>query len=295
MTHEDVFLQDILESRDDDTPRRIYADWLLDHDDPVTAARGEFIHIQCELARISEAARNSREDASSPVTPPTERAADLAKRERQLLEAHAREWGSLFQRFGCKCWEYRRGFVEGVGMPASAFLSHGGALFRCAPIRELKLYQAASVLPDLCVSPLLARVQILDLENNDLSDGDLEALAASRHLGELAALLLWCNRGSDVAVRALIAGQLPRLTRLDLSGNTVGDAGAEALAASLLLKQLLMLDLTANQIGDAGALALANSPHAANLAWLELAKNPISQNAQTLLRERLAGRVHVWG
>ena len=51
MTQEDAFLQDILENHDEDTPRRVYADWLLDRDDPVSAARGEFIHAQCDLAR----------------------------------------------------------------------------------------------------------------------------------------------------------------------------------------------------------------------------------------------------
>src|SRR4051812_3791491 len=51
MTHEEAFLQDIVENRDDDTPRRIFADWLLDQDDPVSLARGEFIHLQCDLAR----------------------------------------------------------------------------------------------------------------------------------------------------------------------------------------------------------------------------------------------------
>ena len=30
MTHEDVFLADILERPEEDLPRRIYADWLLD-------------------------------------------------------------------------------------------------------------------------------------------------------------------------------------------------------------------------------------------------------------------------
>ena len=33
--------------------------------------------------------------------------------ERALLAEHHREWGSAFQRLGCRCWEYRRGFVEG--------------------------------------------------------------------------------------------------------------------------------------------------------------------------------------
>jgi uncharacterized protein (TIGR02996 family) len=280
MTHEDVFLQEILEHQDDDTPRRIFADWLLDHDDPVIAARGELIHIQCDLAR-------------GPAE--TTRPADLVRREEQLLEAHACKWGEMFQRLGCTCWEYRRGFVEGVGVPAQAFLAQGATLFRSSPIRSVKLYQSRPVVRDLASCSFLARVHTLDLEKNDLGDADLAVLAASEHLGEVSTLLLWANQFSDPGLRSLTAGALPCLTRLDLSGNTIGDAGAEALADALLLKQLAMLDLTGNQIGDIGARALAASPHAGGLAWLELAKNPITTAGLNVLRERFASRVHVWG
>jgi uncharacterized protein (TIGR02996 family) len=280
MTHEDVFLQDILESPEEDTPRRIYADWLLDHYDPVCVARGELIHLQCELARLP---------------PEAERRGALLQRERQLLEAHAREWGSPFGRLGCTCWEFRRGFVEGVGMPASAFLAQATRLFRAGPVRELKLYQVGSLLPEVASSPFLARVRTLDLENNELGDADIAALAGSAHLGELETLLLWCNHLGDAGVRALVAGRLPRLRRLDLAGNSVADAGAATLAASSLLRGLAILDLTGNQITDAGAQALAASSHAIGISWLELAKNPITALGQSILRERFAGRVHVWG
>jgi uncharacterized protein (TIGR02996 family) len=280
MTQEEAFLQEILENPDDDTPRRVFADWMLDHDDPVIAARGEFVHLQCDLARLP-----AESAASSP----------LLRRQEQLLEDHAREWGSLFRRLGCTCWEYRRGFVEGAGLPAPAFLSQAAALVRSGPLRELKLYQVRSVVPDLAACSCLERVRVLDLESNDLGDADIELLSSSPHLGELKTLLLWCNRIGDDGVRALITGALPRLARLDLSNNTVGDGGAEALAASLLLKQLAMLDLTGNRISDTGALALAASPHAAGLAWLELAKNPITPAGLNVLRERFGGRVHVWG
>jgi uncharacterized protein (TIGR02996 family) len=46
VTHDDAFLQAILESPDDDTPRLVYADWLDEHD------RDEFIHMQGLLARL---------------------------------------------------------------------------------------------------------------------------------------------------------------------------------------------------------------------------------------------------
>jgi uncharacterized protein (TIGR02996 family) len=48
VTH-DAFLQAILESSDDDTPRLAYADWLEEHGDP---DRAEFIHMQGLLARL---------------------------------------------------------------------------------------------------------------------------------------------------------------------------------------------------------------------------------------------------
>ena len=49
--------------------------------------------------------------------------------------------------------------------------------------------------------------------------------AGSPHLGDLATLMLWSNQISDVGLRALTAGALPRLSRLDLSGNAIGDTG----------------------------------------------------------------------
>src|SRR5258708_18258420 len=53
MTHEEAFLADILADRADDMARRIYADWLMDSYDPVAQARGEFIHLHCDLARLT--------------------------------------------------------------------------------------------------------------------------------------------------------------------------------------------------------------------------------------------------
>jgi uncharacterized protein (TIGR02996 family) len=281
MTHEEAFLQDILENRDDDTPRLIYADFLLDRGDPSGADRGEFIHVQCELARLPEGAP---------------RPAELLARERRLLEANRREWGSPLQRLGCRCWEYRRGFVEGVGIPAQDFIAQAANLFRAAPVRQVKLYDSASVICDLAACPALARVAILDLEANGLGDLETQILVGSSHLVGLTTLLLWSNRIGDAGVQDVAAlAFLPRLERLDLSGNIIGNAGVEALARSPLLAQLTLLDLQGNQIGDPGARALARSPHAGRLARLDLVKNPIGMDGQAALRGRFAGRVHVWG
>jgi uncharacterized protein (TIGR02996 family) len=280
MTHEEAFLLDILERPEDDTPRRVCADWLLDHHDPVRNARGEFIHLQLDLARLP---------------PEAPRPTHLVARERELLAAHGREWGAGLMRLGCYCWQYRRGFVEAVGLPGAMLLVHGAAVFRAGPVSELKLYGVGRLVRDVAASPLLARVRVLDFESNHFGDEELDALAASPHLGELVTLMLWSNRVSDEGVAALARAEPPRLTRLDLSSNLVGDDGAKALAASPLLGRLALLDLTNNQVGDAGALALAASPHLDGLGWLDLSKNPIGPGAQTALRERMPGRVQVWG
>lgn len=280
MTHEDAFLDDIVTHPDDDTPRRIYADWMLDQNDPVLAARAELIHLQCDLARLPVGAR---------------RPVEVVRREHHLLEQHGREWGSLFQRLGCTCWEYRRGFVEGVGMSVPALLTGARALFQAAPIRELKLYAGAGHLAALARCPYLLRLRTLDLEGNDLTDADVQTLAASPNLNQLTTLLLWNNRVGDAGLAALARADLPRLTRLDLSRNGVGDAGVAALAGSSLVGRLQLLDLTGNQIGDRGALALAASPWTKALRWLDLTKNPIDAVGQQALRDRFGSRVQVWG
>jgi uncharacterized protein (TIGR02996 family) len=281
MTHEDAFLLDILEHPDDDTPRRIYADWLLDGSDPAGGARGEFIHVQCDLARHA---------GECP------RPAALLARERELLDMHQREWGSLFGRLGCHCWEYRRGFVEGIGMPASAFLAQAATLFRSAPVRHLKLSGVTGHARALAESAHLARVTTLDLESNALDDPQAQALANSAHLGNVETLLLWSNRIGDDGVRALLAApHLTRLTRLDLSANVIGDAGLTALTASPRLARLTMLGLERNQIGDEGARALLGSPHAAGTTRFDLSKNPIGEPTRAALRTRFGNRIHVWG
>lgn len=280
MTHEDAFLDDIVTHPDDDTPRRIFADWMFDQNDPVLAARAELIHLQCDLARLP---------------PGAARPATLVRRERYLLEQHGREWGSPFQRLGCTCWEYRRGFVEGVGMSVPALLAGARTLFQTAPIRELKLYGAAGHLAALARCPYLLRLRALDLEGNDLTDTDLKLLAGSPNLNGLTTLLLWNNRIADAGLAALALADLPRLTRLDLSRNAVGDVGVTVLAGSSLIGRLNLLDLTGNQVGDRGAVALAASPRAATLRWLDLTKNPIGATGHQALRERFGSRVQVWG
>src|SRR5262245_26927447 len=123
MSLEEVFLRDVRASPDDDTPRRIYADWLLDQGDPHQAARGELIHVPAEGG----------------TRPPDARVLlELMAAERALLAAHQHAWGGALAGLVDR-WEYRRGFAEAVTLTARAFLEHAAALFAQAPIREVRL------------------------------------------------------------------------------------------------------------------------------------------------------------
>ena len=70
---------------------------------------------------------------------------------------------------------------------------------------------------------------------------------------------------------------IARLTRLNLVSNGIGDAGAEAVAASPHLVHLTGLELWNNNIGARGAIALAASPNLKNLTVLNLRNNNIGE------------------
>ena len=70
----EALIQAIVESPEDDMPRRICADWLEDYAQP---ERAEFIRLQIALARLP---------SDHPARPA------LQTRERGLLLAHERGW-----------------------------------------------------------------------------------------------------------------------------------------------------------------------------------------------------------
>ncbi len=86
---------------------------------------------------------------------------------------------------------------------------------------------------------------------------------------------------------------LSRLLSLTLRG-TVGDAGAQALAACPRLAGLRTLDLAAaGPVGEAGALALAASPHLSGLTLLRLPGNGLGGEATAALRQRFGPRLRL--
>jgi Ran GTPase-activating protein (RanGAP) involved in mRNA processing and transport len=97
----------------------------------------------------------------------------------------------------------------------------------------------------------------------------------------LSGLKLTRNLIGDAGVAALVGSalfrrMLARDGRIDLRKNTIGAAGAEALAASPDLARATALDLEENYLGDRGAVALVSAPAAAGLQFLRLPKNQIT-------------------
>ncbi len=75
--------------------------------------------------------------------------------------------------------------------------------------------------------------------------------------------------------RALGSPDLSRLRALDLSGNYLESAGAQALAACEYLAGLTSLDLSQNRIGDGGIRALSSAHFLPNLTTLVLTDNDV--------------------
>ncbi len=116
--------------------------------------------------------------------------------------------------------------------------------------------------------------------------GWVDDVAASPHLARLTKLDLSGNRIGNDGARALARSPyLAALTTLDLSGNYISAAGAQFLAASPHLASLTTLSLSGNHIMAAGAQFLATSPHLARLKTLSLGGNLLGNDGASALAQ----------
>jgi uncharacterized protein (TIGR02996 family) len=251
MTNDDAFLQAIIEDPDNDVPRLVYADWLEERGRP----HGEFIRIQCELAR---------------ACPGDERLPSLRRREEELLGQHRREWLGPLHSLAYR-WDFKRGFPEEAALPAQDFLESVAQLFHSTPLRLVRLLKSQNWVDELAACPYLRRLRALHLSNNNLGFKGLQALLSSPYLGEIRSLRLgdnWLTEDSGLTLAE--ARHLHRLTTLSLSDNMLGDEGVIQLASAPHFSRLTTLHLGNNQITDFGAQALAESPHLSRLKTLDL-------------------------
>jgi uncharacterized protein (TIGR02996 family) len=285
---EQHFLNDIVANIDDDTPRLVYADWLMENgqDD-----RAEFIRVQIQRTRLPAW------DAAQ---------VRLRLREEELLKQHGEEWLAELPTIKGARWEgFRRGIVADVSFDSFEALRHSAHACRdvapveaatahwprrkeskksFAPIAELReLTLIGRPFEDeiawLADSPQLSTLRALIVLGLDA--GDLRRLVASPHLGGLRVLRLESNGLGTAGVRALTeAATLTALEKLDLSGPgyyeqyyddpIISAAGMESLADWAGLSRVRSLTLTGSDVRRAGLRALLRSPHAGALRDLSL-------------------------
>jgi uncharacterized protein (TIGR02996 family) len=301
VTMEESLLAQIADQPEDDAPRLVLADWLMDQPDPAQAARGELIQIQCRLARLPA-------DDPGP--------AELRQRQRELIERHRSSWlGPLVE-----LWHtFDRGLVKlmvnekSQGMrwledhPRNRWIDNlslvragGGEIERLASVRylssltTLKVFGSASAsdteragLVALSRSPNLARVRILEVMLQPGLVG-LQALAESPHLGRLTHLGLSLSRMGPEGARVLARFPgLGRLEQLNLSGAELGVAGLETLLSSASRGALRGLDMTNDHLDGALAGVLNAWSGLPGLRRLELRHNPLGSRGVVSLLQGL--------
>ncbi len=273
-----AFLEDVKAHPEDDVPRLILADWLAERGDP----RGEFLHVQCRLA--ASAWGDPHGDA-------------LARRQRELLAAHAGEWTGPLAPYILDR-HFRRGLLR-VNLRADRMLDAGraglGATETWAWVEQLTLREVSGVPAHALVAcDLLASPSSLNLHYSGVGRSFTALLAQCPYLGRLRDLdLRSCPIGSQGLAALAGSGCLSHLRRLELTDCGIGDDGLEALAGSPLLARLTYLDLGGNHITDRGARALARSPHLPARLRLLLHQAVVDPETRAALRKRLGDRVFV--
>jgi uncharacterized protein (TIGR02996 family) len=302
-------LQACRENPDDDTPRLILADWLVDHDDP---DRAEFIRLQIQGAHMPQqghARRGPRERLllarnRSRWLGPLQQAPDEKLFERGLIRVNCRlsAWLDFAQTVSSWAgWEWVQSLqisrsparqtrlhaplrlppqltsltlATGLGAAGGKILAESADLERLL-VLELSYTQlgpkGAGFLAD---SSNLTRLTHLDLIGNQIGSAGLQALAGSEHLAGLKSLDLRWNNLEPAGLRCLAESPtLSRLSSLTLACNSVELAGVEALAGSAQLARLTVLDLAQSGLGPEAVATLLAAPHLSQLSALDLSQN----------------------
>jgi serine/threonine protein kinase/hemoglobin-like flavoprotein/Ran GTPase-activating protein (RanGAP) involved in mRNA processing and transport len=133
----------------------------------------------------------------------------------------------------------------------------------------------------LASSPFARRLRSLELADNQLGDAGLVALLGASHLSGLAYLGVAQNGLSASGVK-LLAGAPPRLQRIDLSRNPLGQDGAGALAEALPRMRVSSLAVRRCELGGDGLCWIVRAGEG-RLSELEAAENALGADGVELL------------
>jgi uncharacterized protein (TIGR02996 family) len=206
---------------------------------------------------------------------------------------------------------------NGLSLAAMATIAACPELTSLTELRVGREHHSTIRMRELAESPYLTNLRVLDASHGSMQDG-AEALALSRaaflprlralHLPRFSAdglrilfrtpalaglhhleLSTDSQQGARLCADLRGAGQLSRLTHLDLRFCRVGRAGVEHLARAPHLAGLICLDLAWNDLGDESYRALIESPHLSRWCRVGLWGNrPPSEATRQALEDRFA-------
>jgi uncharacterized protein (TIGR02996 family) len=200
----------IFASPDDDAPRLVYADWLLERGDPL----GEFIQIQCMLGRaitgsLAKVSPNHAMGANRPTK--SDRDAESRKalelREQALLREHQKTWIAPIRGF-INSWFWERGFVSRVDVNVKKLVAHYAAILDVAPLRAVYLMGCTpAAVRQFSQHPLVGSLRSVafDMQRISVREADI---FRSPHFAKLQELSLRRNPIDDDARRSARARSL---------------------------------------------------------------------------------------
>lgn len=227
----DGLLAAILADPDSDDARRIYADLLAQGNDP----RGEFILLDIAL--------------DGPLS--IRKRDQLSARRQELHAAHHKRWFP----YAVSGMRTHHGFLQAVKGTLKQMKSAASKIFAAEPVTEVELTAIDEESAEALVAARwLPRVRRLILRG-ELGDEGFAQLVAAPGAANLRALNVTSNELSSSALADLGDG-LPRATALVLTGNAIGDEGAEGLARWKHRAGLETLYVSGCELSGAGLKAL---------------------------------------
>ncbi|MGZ3422229.1 MAG: hypothetical protein ACXVEE_30445 [Polyangiales bacterium] len=136
-----------------------------------------------------------------------------------LIVTHP-EWKAALEQLGARDVKFAGGFPEEIHIDADSFLARGAALKAAAPITRVHIRNAKGRVASIVRSPLLAKLEALDLDDAGVTDDDIIALAASPHAANLKQLDLRFNPLTPRGIEAIAASRhLEHLEVATFDGN----------------------------------------------------------------------------
>ncbi|HEY4118565.1 MAG TPA: hypothetical protein VGM56_11955 [Byssovorax sp.] len=254
----DHHLGKVLAERDDDAPRRAYADAI----EATDATRAAFVRAQCALAAAD------RLDAAA------------AEHEARVAAARASEaWDADLRAIPDAFWVYGRGFVDSFGADPATLVAHA-ALLAGHPVTSFAMALKQRDGASLAASGVLTQARRLSLSG--AGKAIVEVLASN--LPHLRALTLATSASTLARVLDLDAATNLRELWIDVTDDA--DAAARAIAEAPSLTRLTRLRFRAQQAAcgvpghrgpappgpasDDAIARIARSPHLAALEALQL-------------------------